>query len=119
MNDTQEEVWADIPDFPDYSVSNLGRVRSFRRTNDPDGVIMKPNWVGRDRQYAQVQVFDGEGFRHNIYISKLVTLAFIDRRCTENVHYFDGDPMNVAADNLWFKRGPLIFSSSGVERADY
>lgn len=116
-----DEVWSDIPDFPDYQISSLGRVLSYRRTRNPTGIILSPNWVGRDQQYAQVQLHSGVGqdaIKKNIYIAKLVAKAFIRGYRDEQLHYFDGDPRNTRADNLWFKRGALAFHYNGVTREE-
>jgi len=50
MERTEKEIWKPIKDFPDYEVSNLGRIKSYKRVapwKDPlisDGSISKEGY---------------------------------------------------------------------------
>lgn len=63
-----EEIWKSIPEYPDYEVSNLGRVRSYRRKNVR---ILKT--TPDTRGYLQVHLH-GQGHTR---VHKLVMLAFV------------------------------------------
>jgi len=79
-----EEQWKVVPDFPDYSVSDLGQVA---RTTPilPTGKIggrghavgvLTWKWAGRNRQYAQVTLCKN-GKRYYRYVHILVAQSFI------------------------------------------
>ena len=58
-----KEVFKQIPDYPDYEVSNLGRVRSNRRKKP---IIMKPS--RQRRGYLSVELSNDEGkLRHLVH----------------------------------------------------
>jgi len=96
----ENEIWKTIEDFPDYQISSLGRVKSFKRS---EMVIM--------RQYRQTS--KSKGNRRIVWlrsdklgrasrnVDKLVANAFL-----ENPHGFpdvihkDGNGENNRLDNL-------------------
>jgi len=67
------EAWKVIEGYPDYSVSNLGRVYSRKRS----GVLLKP---GVDSSgYCQVDLH--ENSKHKMYkVHRLVMEAFVGKR---------------------------------------
>lgn len=89
------EEWREVPDFPDYSVSSLGRVLS-RRRGEPR--ILRP--VSTGKGYFQVTLFGDDGAR-NIQVHAVVMAAFVgpypDRA---EIRHRDGDPVNNRIDNL-------------------
>ena len=89
-----EEIWKAVPGFLGYEVSNLGRVRSFKRT------IMRVMSPSDDGHYWGVSlVRNGKSHRHRI--GRLVLLAFVGPRPDgmEMCHN-DGDSYNDQLDNL-------------------
>lgn len=64
-----EEVWAQIPDFPDYAISDLGNVKNlkFDRPLHP-----RENSYGSQRV---VLMRDGE--RHELYVHHIVAAVFV------------------------------------------
>ena len=90
------ENWKKIEGYPNYSVSDLGRVR-----NDKTGMILKPSLVGRPgRKYLSV-VISNKGKIKHFYLHRLVILSFIPN--AENlpqVNHKDGNKLNNNLDNL-------------------
>lgn len=96
----EQEIWKQIPNFADYEVSNLGRIRSYKRS---EMIIM--------RQYLQTSKTKGD--RYIVYlrsreqgrvsrnVDKLVAMAFVDNPYNfPEVLHRDGDGGNNRADNL-------------------
>lgn len=90
------EKWRDIEGFPGYQVSNLGRVRSFRKGKPR---ILKPNSGGRTG-YPYIGIYcDGKIYTKKIH--RLVATAFIQN--PDNlpiVNHIDGNRENARLENL-------------------
>jgi hypothetical protein len=72
-----EEEWKPIKDFPDYQVSNLGRVKSLFGRYGILERILKPHPVGsKGEQYLAVALYNEEKKLH-IKIHKLVAEYFL------------------------------------------
>lgn len=87
-----QEIWKKVDGFPNYSVSNLGRVR-----NDKSGKQLKPyNMLG----YTQVTLrHGGMSVKHTIH--RLVAKAFIPNpEGKPQVNHIDGIRSNNCVDNL-------------------
>lgn len=70
------EEWRDIKDFEGwYQVSNRGRVKSLKRSNEPYDRILRP--VKRDDGYTKVTLFGGRKKGKNLLVHRLVAEAFI------------------------------------------
>ena len=103
------EEWKKIEDFPNYSVSNLGRVR-----NDRTGKILKP---GKNRcGYRQVILSQGHCKSRVFSVHRLVADAFIlNPENKPELNHIDGDPSNNQVDNLeWCNRSENILHSYRV-----
>lgn len=103
MMDELEEVWKEIPDFPKYAVSNLGRVMNIRTENivkeqrTPQGIIYVPLYGGPEKTKS---------------VKVLVARAFLDHgdldpKVFDTPINKDGDKSNNRVDNLawrprWF-----------------
>jgi len=89
------EIWKDIEGHDgDYQISNLGRVKSFLRTN-----FIKP--VITHRGYYSVCIRKRNGKKINYVIHRLVALAFIPN--PENkpeVNHKDSNKLNNHYSNL-------------------
>lgn len=96
--------WRRIPNYPDYEVSEDGDVRSQRRSiNRPR--ILKKNFVGPNRDRPQVQLYSGLRVNDRPkykYVAHIVADTFIGGRGNKRVHYYDENPQNVSANNLYF-----------------
>lgn len=94
----ETEVWKPFPGYEkDYQISNLGRVKSFRRGAEK---ILKPIEERRNG-YNMVSLFDAEGRSHKVRIGRHVALAFIPNPAgLECVNHKDEIKTNDRADNL-------------------
>lgn len=87
------EIWKAIEGYPDYQVSNLGRVKSLKFNRE---IILKP----RIKNYAYVSL-SFNSLCNNFYIHRLVAIAFIPN--PENkleVNHIDGNKYNNSVSNL-------------------
>jgi len=90
-----DEIWRPIKDFPDYEVSNLGRVRSFKRS--PQGKILSPV---EGRGYFHVGLWKNECMT-TMSVHVLVIEAFKGSRPPGyEVSHLDNDGTNNHIDNL-------------------
>jgi hypothetical protein len=98
------EEWRDIPGFPGYQASDLGRIRSLDRRvpqRTKGGVTMNRLWTGR----ILAQAIDGAGYWSvgeklgRVHI--LVMLTFVGPPPDgQEVCHDDGDRQNARLDNL-------------------
>lgn len=94
--DMRREVWAVIPDFPYYEVSNLGRIYNVRRDKL---MSVSDNYRGRMKISL---LSDWTGRRHTKSVAVLVAEAFVPKpnELCDHVIILDGDFTNVVAHNL-------------------
>ncbi|MCT1363341.1 HNH endonuclease [Microbacterium sp. p3-SID131] len=102
----QGEVWRAVPGFEGYEVSNLGRVRSFRRHGGrarglTNAARQKSLHVGATG-YLCVTLQKPDGNRCSKYpVHSLVAAAFLGPRPDGmQVAHSDGDRQNARLDNL-------------------
>lgn len=102
------EVWKDIPNYEGmYQVSNLGRVKSLKRTADNGRCIRTVN------EKILKQVKDGRGYynvnlyknsvRKSIKVSQIVAMAFLNHvTCgmTKVVDHINNNKLDNRAENL-------------------
>jgi hypothetical protein len=70
------EIWKDIPDYEGlYQVSNLGRVKSFKRNGNSKDRILKPR--KNKNGYLYINLCK-DGKRKNFEVHRLVCLAFLE-----------------------------------------
>lgn len=102
------EVWKDIIDYPNYQVSNLGRVKSKERYTNV-GIknqkqclrkerILKPQ---KDKKgYIQVILYNENGYKH-FKVHKLVATYFVPNIDNKpQVNHIDGNKQNNHYSNL-------------------
>lgn len=98
MTEYMTEEWKTIPDYPNYSVSNFGRVR-----NNLTGRILRPGKHGapnRPKKYYHV-VLSLEGKQKHFQVHQLVAQAFIaNPENKTTVNHIDGNGFNNVASNL-------------------
>lgn len=91
----EQEEWKEIPDFPGYYASSLGRIRGKK------GWIMKPH-AAPDRYYKLNVRKEGSVYSRSVHA--LVALAFIGPRplgmevCHNNDNKLDNKPTNLRYD---------------------
>lgn len=109
------EEWRQIPDFPYYEVSNLGRVRSIRRVHKrrhwKTGISMEVScggnllegWVKRfgGRNVAKMVALRANNKTYEYRVHRLVLEAFVGS-CPDGMEgcHNDGNPLNNEVSNL-------------------
>ncbi len=98
MDDVTPESWLPIAGYPNYEVSDLGRVWS-RPRNGTSGGILKPVWQAG--KYLVVSLWRDRAYK-TYRVHTLVAETFVGPRPDESmeVRHLDGDPSNNAATNL-------------------
>lgn len=87
------EIWKEIKDFPQYQISNKGRVKSLKNKEK----ILKPSTVN---SYLQITLCN-QGKTSNFLIHRLVYQTFYDIDITEKIiDHIDNNPMNNSLENL-------------------
>lgn len=97
-----KELWKDIPNYEGlYQVSNLGRVKSFRKSTKyhcKNEYILKPNIASHG--YAEVTFYKNT-IRHKFLIHRLVASAFVPNPDNlPQINHKDENRTNNTADNL-------------------
>ena len=98
------EEWKVIEEFPNYEVSNLGRVRSIIHADSmgrtKGGNILKQAFDGK-RNYLHVNLYKDGSKTHSTNVHRLVALAFIPNPNNLNeINHIDENKLNNRADNL-------------------
>lgn len=91
FNESQAEFWKSVPGYIGYEVSNMGRVRSFKRRTVEGGYLKRgrPVWtitnnpvqigpyINPKTGYAWVRLYRGDNRSQGFQIHRLVADAFI------------------------------------------
>lgn len=119
------EEWKNIKDYPNYQVSNLGRIRSVDRIvksaynskRKMSEKILKPNIKSR---YPSITLYDNDGKAENKTIHRIVATTFIPNPNNYPVvNHKDGNRLNNCVDNLeWCTQSHNVKESYrlGLER---
>lgn len=97
------EIWKDINDFPNYEISNFGRVRSKTHFDSigrkKEGQYLRPGFDGKGN-YLHVNLYkNGRSFSKNVH--RLVANAFLENpNSYSEVNHIDEDKTNNTASNL-------------------
>lgn len=103
------EVWKDIKDFPNYQISNFGRVKSkgrYRKVGikNVDKIYKKEfiiNGYINKKGYRQVTLYDKNGKPKTMRVHRLVALHFITNSDNlSQVNHIDGNKLNNNVFNL-------------------
>ncbi|MCV4287880.1 NUMOD4 motif-containing HNH endonuclease [Pseudomonas capsici] len=97
-----EEQWKTIQKYPDYAVSNLGRIKRLTsRTCAKAGAILKTPGRSKKRPYLSVDLCHPGGKTTEL-VHRLVALAFLGDPPFPGaeVNHIDADKRNAAASNL-------------------
>jgi hypothetical protein len=87
-----EEIWKDIEGFPDYQVSNLGRVKSFKCGKEK---ILNGS---KQKGYMFVVLSENKMVKHKP-VHRLVAIAFLGKN-SMLVNHKDGNKLNNLLSNL-------------------
>lgn len=94
-----EELWRVIEDFPDYRVSNFGRIQSKRHKSQWQD--MAPTYAGPEgRRYHIAQIRKEGNVRKSVAVSTLVATYFLEGYEGGCVRHIDGDKFNDNVTNL-------------------
>lgn len=94
-----EELWRVIEDFPDYRVSNFGRIQSKRHKSEWKD--MKLSYAGPEgRRYHSIQLRKDKNIRKTVAISTLVATYFLEGYSGGCVRHLDGNKFNDNVTNL-------------------
>lgn len=111
-----EEEWKDIPGYPGYKISNLGRVVSYKRYSDGREIKGAPDKDG----YYHILLYNLLGVRHTFKIHRLVAKAFVYNPHPDRwniVNHKDENITNNRADNLeWCNVKYNTNYGTGLER---
>lgn len=98
-----EERWKVIPGFPDYAVSDQGRVARITpsgRCRTRKGGLLSPTRA-RGKSYSHVTLTSPDGSLKCESVHKLVLIAFVGPRpATHECRHKDGDRSNNRLSNL-------------------
>ena len=100
------EYWKRIPEFPHYSVSSKGRVRTEPRIyrNEETFVVrhMRKRRILKPEETANgLHVrFKRNGINHTRSLRNLVAAAFLSPAAGGRLTYRDGNPYNCSVENL-------------------
>ena len=90
----QREIWKQIPSFPTYAASNLGRIKNIIKDK-----IMKQSRNDVMRDYQRVSL----SYMNKPYtkkVARLVWEAFNKCECELTINHIDGNPLNNNINNL-------------------
>lgn len=120
-----EEIWKDIPDYPGYQVSNLGRVRTHNKTSytERHGIrhwedrILKFKIKDDKKAYTTGHKVDlwKDGKCKTLLVARLVAFTFYEEDINNHkltVDHIDGNRLNNNINNL-----ELVSLSENIRRA--
>lgn len=87
-----EEIWKEIPDFPDYQISSFGRVKSLKFGKER---ILEPYEGGSG--YLMVNLYNESKIK-SFMVHRLLANAFLG--CPEHVDHINDDPTDNRIENL-------------------
>ena len=98
----EEEIWQDVQGFPNYQISDLGRikVKEYSKNNRSfKEKFLKPQ-TNKRSGYIQIMLTDENNQRKLKYLHRLVANAFLPKNNITTVIHKDGDKANNKASNL-------------------
>lgn len=92
--ENEKEVWKQIPMFPTYAASNLGRIKNIKKDK-----IMAQSKNDSTREYRKVCL----SYLNRPYtkkVARLIWAAFNGCECSKTINHIDGNPNNNHINNL-------------------
>ena len=91
----ENEEWRQISGYPNYSVSNTGRIK-----NNKTEMILRPDGILRENVSLTCKITDGNKYR-KFTIAQLVAEAFIpNKKGSKKVVHIDKNRDNNCVENL-------------------
>ena len=90
---SNQEIWRQIPMFPTYAASNLGRIKNIKRDT-----IMAQSDID-NRQYQKVCI-SYKNKPYTMKVSRMVWAAFNGCDCPDTIDHIDGNVLNNNIENL-------------------
>ena len=106
MNKNKEESWMILPDFPDYLVSNLGKIKKSTAKETPKGRIIKERTIKQRlvNGYYACTLKNKFGKKKTVYLHKAIASCYVTpppriKKRLIVVHK-DGNKLHNHPDNL-------------------
>ena len=108
------EDWRPVEGYEgSYEVSNHGRVRTLKGIVSKTGTdILSACGAGKDRMHLQVAL-SSNNTSSRYYVARLVAQAYLPGYDGQFVRYFDGNPTNCSASNLYYTVGSWLYHLTG------
>jgi hypothetical protein len=93
-----------LRDFNEYAIDTDGNVWSYKNNKTR---ILKPGWAKTRDGYLYVSIINPKGKKQNLYIHRLVALAFIPTDTNKKrVKHLNGNITDNRVENLdWIQKG--------------
>lgn len=99
INDLDGEIWKVIQDFPDYCVSNLGRIKSFKKCRGINQKILK--LCKNKIEYLFIRLSQNKKIKNkNVHILVYETFYNDKLKLNECIHHKDENKQNNYYENL-------------------
>lgn len=117
---TIKEIWLPIKDFPNYQVSNLGRIKSLSFKGHKREQIIKPR---NDKDGYSLITLTKDGKQYTFKVHRIVAQAFIEnpfnKPCVDHINTVRND--NRAENLRWVtvkenRNNPITLKKSGAAR---
>lgn len=111
-----EEIWKTIEAFPQYKVSNLGRVISYKNPKKP--VVLKGYLSKKGYQNYHLRDINGKGYLRQAHRLVLETFSPVVGMELLEVNHKDENKLNNCLDNLeWTTHTQNVNYGTGIERS--
>lgn len=111
-----QEIWKDIKDYPNYQISNFGRVKALKFYSNIHKKYYDRELILKEKTNRFGYKFVGlsnENGRKSKMIHRLVAEHFIEKKINNyEVNHIDGNKSNNRVDNLeWCSRRDNVLHS--------
>lgn len=111
----EEEIWKTIIDFPQYQVSNFGRVMSYKNPKKP--ILMKGR-ITKGYKYIHLRDINGKGYSKQLHRLVLETFCPVENMKNLEVNHIDENKLNNNLENLeWLTHEQNVAYGTGRIRA--
>jgi len=97
----EKEIWKEVPNYENYMISSMGRVKSLNFNKTGKERLLKQ---GKSRQHLKVTLWNEQG-NTQLKVHQLVAIAFLGHVRSGStrglvVDHIDNDPLNNNLSNL-------------------